>query len=339
MPSAPATCPLHLGRRPWLWVYLVTGCCSVLLAAHPARATVVERVVAVVGEQAILLSDLRARAKPFLLRVYRQFPPGAQRTAAVSQMYELVLERMVDEELLQRAANRSHVAVSREEIDQAITRVAAQNGLTVEQILAEARRSGMNEQQYRREIRRQVLDVKMMNLRMQGRLRITAEDLRAHYQKLVLEERRKLWFRAAWILLGVPRDAAAARIERQRERAERVAAQARSGADFAKLASRHSDDAATRQTGGLLGELKHGALPRTVDRALLALEVGEVSGPLRTQDGFVVVKLLERDTSSLPSFEEAVEELHQRVYMDKLDEARLHWMKALRRQTHVEIRL
>jgi parvulin-like peptidyl-prolyl isomerase len=72
---------------------------------------------------------------------------------------------------------------------------------------------------------------------------------------------------------------------------------------------------------------------------LLALEIGEVSGPLRSQDGFVVVKLLERDASNLPSFEQAVEELHQRVYMDKLDEARLYWMKSLRRQTHVEIRL
>ena len=53
----------------------------------------------------------------------------------------------------------------------------------------------------------------------------------------------------------------------------------------------------------------------------------------------MIVKLIERQESSLPSFSEATEELNQRVYMEKMNEARRHWLEGLRRTTHVEVRL
>src|SRR5512146_1240941 len=110
----------------------------VIAITPPARATVVERVVAVVGERAILLSDLQQRAKPFLGRVWNEVPPGAARAAAISQMHKMLLEHMVDEELEQRAANRAHIVVTAREVDDAIARVAEQNNLPVERVVAEA---------------------------------------------------------------------------------------------------------------------------------------------------------------------------------------------------------
>jgi peptidyl-prolyl cis-trans isomerase SurA len=310
-----------------------------LLAGGLAHGAVVERVVAVVGERAILLSDLRARARPFLLRVYRDVPPGAQRTAAISQMYELLLSRMVDDELEQLAANRAHIAVTSAEIDQAIERVAAQNGLTVAQIIAEAARGGMTKREYRREIRRQLLDAKLLNLRLTGRIRITPDDLRSHYQRLVKKERERLRFRAAWIVIKAGVGASRRRAKRARARAARVAAEAGRGADFGALARQHSDDSATRNRGGLLDPSSGTRLPQSVRRWLLAVNPGEVSTPIRTGDRFVIVKLIEREESSLPSFEESREELHQRVYMEKMNKARRHWLDSLRRRSHVEIRL
>ena len=238
---------------------LVLGAC--LLLASTASATVVERVVAVVGERAILLSDLRDRARPMLVKIQEEVPPGAQRAAAISQTYKQVLERMVDEELEQRAANRSHTVVSAQEVDEAIGRIAAQNNITVEQLVGEATRAGLSERQYRNEIRRQVLEAKLMNLRLQGRIRITEEDLRSSYRRLVVEERRKLPYRAAWIKMNIPaggRDSAA----KVRGQAEAIAEQARKGADFAALAKQYSDDASTRERGGLLRGLLRGRLVR-----------------------------------------------------------------------------
>ena len=312
---------------------------GVLLAATTAHAVVVERVVAVVGERAILLSDVKRRAKPFLLRIHQQAPGKAQRAAAISQVFRQVLDQMIDERLQQQAARRSQIVVTAEEVDAAIERIAAQNKIPVGDLISEAVKSGMDESEYRKEIRRQVLDAKLMNLRIQGRIRVTEEDMRAEYHSLVAAERQHLAFRAAWIKLRSPRRASPARLAARRELAERITRQARSGADFAALAREYSDDPATRETGGLLARTEPGQLPGALDRVLMALDVGEVAAPVRVGDELVIVKLVERDASELPSFEEAAAELENRVYLLKMDQARRRWLNQLRRQTHVEIRL
>ena len=56
--------------------------------ASTARATIVERIVAVVGDRPILLSELRLRARPYLLQIAQKAQPGPQRAAAESQLFK-----------------------------------------------------------------------------------------------------------------------------------------------------------------------------------------------------------------------------------------------------------
>lgn len=330
------------GRRGWLraafFGVLVLEVGVLLLAVRPAEAAVIERVVAIVGEDAILLSDVQLRARPYLTRVFQQLPAGAQRNAHISQLYKQLLEKMIDEKLQDDAATKARIVVTAAEVDSALGRIAAQNGLSVEVLIAEAVRAGMDEQEYRKEIRRQVLDAKLMNLR-NARIRITEEDVRAEYQRIVMEERSRLPFRAAWIVLDIPRSLSQKEQQAAIRDAERISLEARGGKDFATLARLHSDDDATKDMGGSLGQLTPGRLPVPVDKVLLGLSVGETSAPIRNGDQLVVVKLLERGESALPSYQEAQEELYNRVYMYKMDRARQRWLEGLRRRTHVEVRL
>jgi peptidyl-prolyl cis-trans isomerase SurA len=337
MPTWRTTRSSH-GLRPGLWVLLGLCALGALLPAT-AHGTVVERVVAVVGEKAILFSDLRERARPMLLRVHQEVPAGAQRAAAISQVYKLMLDSMIDEELELRAASRSKVVVTAREIDDALARIAAQNKLTVEQVIEEATRAGLTERQYRSELRRQVLEAKLLNLRLQGRIRVTDEDTRGAYRRIVLDERKKQRFRPAWITLPAPADASSDVIAKQRSLAESIQQRAAAGADFAALAREHSSDARTRDAGGLLAWMKPGQLPPAVDRAALSLSAGQVAGPIRLDDRFVVIQVVERDPSELPSYEDARSELAERVYMEKMNKARRQWLDSLRRRTHVDVRL
>jgi peptidyl-prolyl cis-trans isomerase SurA len=301
------------------------------LGSGAAHGTIVERVVAVVDNRPILLSDLREQAKPFLVAVHERVPAGAQRAAAISEVYKAVLDRMIDEELQRRAAAQLNISVSAEEVDRALTRHAQGNGITEERLLAEAARAGISERQYREQFRRQLLEYKLMEMRLAGRVRVSEDDMRAAYQRLAVAERRKLTFRAAQIVLRGS-DA------EQRALGEDIARQARSGTDFAELARRHSTDPGAR-SGGLLPTVRPGQLAEQLDRVALSLLPGEVSSPIRVGDQIVILKLLERGASSLPSYEEARAELRQRVYAEKLDTAKRHWLKSLRQRTHVEVRL
>lgn len=290
--------------------------------------------MATVGERAILLSDLRRRAEPFLLQVQQSVPSGAQRSAAISQVYKAVLQKIVDEELMEKAAAQAKVTVTPAEVDEALKRVAQQNNIPLEKVLAEAERAGMPEAKYREELRRQLLEAKLLNVRLQGRIRITDEDLRAAYQKLEIEERGQLGVRVAVIVIhGATHGTSEAR-----QLANAAVARARRE-DFASVARALSEDAGTRGTGGALAKTQPGALPPEFARAASTLAVGQVSAPFRSGGDFVILKVLERDASNLPDFESAKRELGERVYMDKMAQAKRGWLDNLRRQQHVDVRL
>ncbi|NRA33500.1 MAG: peptidylprolyl isomerase [Polyangiaceae bacterium] len=305
---------------------------SIVLLSLTAQATVVERVVAVIGQRAVLLSELRTRAKPFLSRIHREVPPGAPRTAAVSQLYSSLLDRMIDEELQHRTANKARLGVTAQEVDDALKRVAKQNKLTVKQLLDEARSTGLSPRDYRKELHQQLLEAKLINLRVQGRIRVSEADLHASYRAMVLDERRRLPFRIAMISLD-PKAAGAKKL------AASIAKQAQDGSDFATLARRHSDDKSTRSAGGLLPKMAPGKFAPSIDKLISQLEVGETSAPISTGPKLVVIQLIEREASQLPAYEASKREIHQRVYMNKMEKARRQWLDGLRKRTHVDIRL
>jgi peptidyl-prolyl cis-trans isomerase SurA len=305
-----------------------------LALAPAAHATIVERIVATVGERAILLSDLKRRAEPFMLQVQQTVPAGAQRNAAISQVYKAVLQKIVDEELLEKAAAQAKVTITPAEIDEGLKRVAAQNKLTVEQVVSEAERAGLKESEYREELRRQLLEAKLLMVRLQGRIRITEEDVRSAYRKLEIEERGQLGVQLAWIVIrGANHSAAEAR-----KLADSAAARARSG-DFASVARAMSEDSATSAGGGAMPKTRPDRLPPELARSSVTLAVGQVSQAFRSGGDFVIIKVLARDASSLPDYESAKMELGERVRMDKMAQARRNWLDNLRRQHHVEVRL
>jgi peptidyl-prolyl cis-trans isomerase SurA len=297
-----------------------------------ASATIVERVVAVVGEHPILLSELKRRATPFM----KTMPGGAQSAQAQSRLYSDMLGRMIDEELVQRSASTAQLKVSDAEVESAIERVAKGNNVSVGQLLTEVERSGVPPTDYRRELRTQLLDAKVMNLRLQGRVRLTEDDVKAEYTKLVLDERRELPVRLAVIRLPLP---SSGQGSAARALATRLSAEARDGADFGELSQKNSVDSETRDARGELAPVKPSQLPKEIGQLVLALSPGQVSAPVESGGQLVIVKVLERTSSSLPAYESVLPQLEQRVQLQKMEVARRAWLDSLRKTTHIEIRL
>ncbi len=308
------------------------GCASLLGAlcwVGPASGTIVERVVATVGDRPILLSDVRQRTVPF----HKTLPPNpTERAAALSALFSQMLEKMVEEELIARAAVKAQIQVTREEVDAALERVAKGNNVELEALFAEVEASGISRAQYRNEIRRQLTDAKVVNLRLQGRMRVSEEEVRREYDVLVEQERKQLTMRAAVIRI---KDTGAASAELARS----VVEQARAGASFGELCERYCTDANLLATDGLLPSGPPSDLPKELARAATLLDVGQVSAAVKTGDDWAILTIVERDPSTLPPFEQAVDQLTQRVQLKKLETARTDWLKTLRKQHHVRMRL
>ncbi len=328
--------PHALGRTGRKALLFVLGLCAMPLALSTTRrveAAIVERVVAIVGEDAILLSDLKERSLPYLLRIYAQIPEGPARAANVSQLYRMVLSTMVDEELESDAARAAGVEITDEQVDAAIEQTAAQNGISVNEILVEAKRSGLSIKNYRDELRRQLVQRSMIELRLRGRINVTESDLQKAYRQLALDERLQQPQRT--LALFLPTGDTPAEQEKYRNLAQEISAQARQGEDFRSLIETHS----TSSRSGLRPEAPPFQEPKEIQRATLILEVGETSPPIRYKGQWLILQVIERPPSELPPYNEARAEVHERVYMEKIGAARKHWLEGLRRRTHVELRL
>jgi peptidyl-prolyl cis-trans isomerase SurA len=319
-------------------------------AARPARASVVERVVAVIGDRPILLSELRSRAKPFLFEIAKKMPPGPQQAAAESQIFKELLEKMIDDELEGQAADKAKVTVTADEVDAALKNIAGAQSLTVADLVRNAQRSGLSEQDYRDELRRQLLEGKMLQLRVKGRIRITEEDVKAMYERTLRDERKRREYHPLWIVLRVFPGSSPDAIAQRQALAELIVRRARGGDDFGAMAKQYSDDSATRNLGGDLGVRapqgapqaaagKRPTLAPELDAAVMALEQGQVTDPIRIADAIVVVQLAERQGSKYTTYEAAKNEMLQRLQTEILEKAKRKWLEELKGHTHLDVRL
>jgi peptidyl-prolyl cis-trans isomerase SurA len=321
---------------------------AVLSVAPPARAVIVEKVVAVVGEKAILLTDLRRRARPALTLLYAQIPQGPERAAAESKVLSQIVEKMVEEELASVAATKGSLQVTSEEVDKALRAIARAANMTLSQLFEDVQRgTGMTEVEYRDEIRRQVLEGKLLGRYVQNQ-RIADKELEEMFERVQKAERVVLLYNPAWIVLAVGEDPEPELLEKRMAEANEMVAHIRAGADFAEVAAEKSEDNATREAGGDLGiravngspkAQKYKTLQRNLEQAAMALEQGEVTDPFRFKGAIVILTVKSRQTSRYTSLDAVRNEMVERVRQEKLQKIRSQWLKELRGRTHVEVRI
>lgn len=314
----------------------VSLCAAAWSRPSPARAEIVERVVAIVNEQAIFQSDIEQQVRRFASQLDRA-PSADVREQALARLRREVLDHLVEEILVQQAASRMEVSVSSADVERAINNVIRQSGLSSARFWQVVRQQGYTVREYRNDVRRQLLRLKVLNVRVRGRVNITPEDVRDFYNRSVREARAADTFHAAHVLLRLPAGAGAAEVARVRARARALAAEIRGGRPFADVARESSQDAATRERGGDLGELRRGQLPRAIDDAMLSLDVGEVSAPVRSEHGFHVLTVTQREQTDVQPFADVRQQIYRQMLEREMVRQERLWLGELRRAAHIEI--
>jgi peptidyl-prolyl cis-trans isomerase D len=140
---------------------------------------------------------------------------------------------------------------------------------------------------------------------------LSDQDLRAAYEKqrgrLEVAEKRH----ARHILITGKDDAAAL------AQAQQVLEQAKAGKDFGALASQYSQDPGSAKNGGDLGWADRNSFVKPFADALFSMKVGEISGPVKTQFGYHIIRLDEIQAGKTKTFEEARPELEAQLRRDR----------------------
>jgi peptidyl-prolyl cis-trans isomerase SurA len=295
---------------------VITACVLVLVAgsAGSAGADVIERVVATVDNEAIFLSDLRKRAVPFLPQV-AEARTETERMSRLKELYEELLNVLVDEQLIRQLASGSGIRVTDADLDSAIENLRLQNNMTEEQFKEALDAQGFTDAQYRHDLRRQLLRLKVMNERVRSRVNVTEEEVRARYEQRARGEGSELRFQVSHVVLPVAEGASAIQVAAKRQEAVTLRA---------SLTPENFGARAAGLGGGDLGWLSQGDLPEELEGELLRLNAGEISAPVRGSSGFHIFYLQDRQVGAgFPSYDE----MKQELYREMLDAAMLRQEK------------
>ena len=110
-----------------------------------------------------------------------------------------------------------------------------------------------------------------------------------------------------------------AEVEEIRQKAEDVLKQARKGAKFDELAKRYSEDPGTKDKGGDLGFITQGQTVPEFEKTAFTLPKGSISDLVKTQYGFHIIKVLDKETAHTKPFEEVKESIKAPLLLSKAD--------------------
>lgn len=279
-----------------------------------AHADVVERVVATVNNEAIFLSDLRSRAVPFLPQV-ADAGTETERMARLKELYQELLTFLIDEKLLRQLAAETGIRVTEADIDNAIENLRLQNNLTEEQFQQALDAQGFSMSQYRRDLKRQLLRLKVMNERVRSRVNVTEEAVRARYEQKARETGNEVKIQLSHIMIPVGDDASAIEVAAIRQRADQIRDE---------VTPNNFDAKAEELGGGDLGWISPTDLPADLGQAVGTLLGGEISQPVRGNTGFHIFYAKDRQVGSdFPSYDE----MKQELYREMLDAAMIRQEK------------
>ncbi len=318
-----------------------------LLAADPAHGkdtwspkegVVVDRIVALVGKEPITLYELNRATGPYVQRL-RASGENVTNVHAEKVRRE-ILQSLVDERLMLEEARRMKLDVNPAEVDKEIEGLKAKRGwddLKLASVLAQAGFPSVAE--YRKHRQRQRLIDQVLNFRVRGRVRIDEESV----SKAIKDELAKggiLERRAAHILIRADEFVTPEKVAEIKAKLTSISAQiANQSVSFEDAARLHSEDPAGR-AGGDTGWFSKGEFAPSFERAIDTLEVGEVSGVVRTEFGFHLIKLIEarRQAISVQKRQEISAKIRTRMLQE--ESARLYeeWLESLRRDAFIEIR-
>jgi peptidyl-prolyl cis-trans isomerase SurA len=281
-------------------------------SAAPPRVIAIDRVIAVVNDEAITQYELDDARRIVVQQLKQQ---NVQQPAS-DVLDKQVLERLITERALLQHAKDSGIKVDDTQVERAIQRIAEDNKLTLDGLRQALAKDGVPYARYREDVRSEIIVQRLREREIDARITVSDAEVENYLATIKAQSGGEAEYRLAHILVVVPEQASAEQIEAKRRRAEEALKNVRDGADFGQVAAGFSD-ASDALSGGNLGWRPGGRLPTVFAETVRGMKAGDVSPVLRSAAGFHIVKLIERRSHNEPA---VVDQTHVRHILIRVNE-------------------
>jgi parvulin-like peptidyl-prolyl isomerase len=304
-------------------------------APKQVQRVVLDRVVAVVNDEIVLMSELRRTTDrhPMLREALSNLPPtatDAQVEAAAAEIEAKVLDELIHMILVRAEAKRFDINVSDEDVDRALPNVAGQYGITVEELRKQVEQSEEYESwgEYKDELRDQLLQLQVS--RALANWSVSEAQVREHYRKMTKDESAKVEVEQ---LSFIPKTAEKADRDRAYSAAQAASRRLRGGETAAAIAE------GMGQSGDVARTIGRGDVAPALEEAVFAAQKGAIVGPIASGQGYVVFRVVDHVASAALSYEEAKERIRDQLENEAFFKAEQDLRNQLRAKAHVDVRL
>ena len=288
-------------------------------AAKSRQPVLLDRIVAVVNDEAITARELDERARFALKQLAQQGTTPPPKPVVERQ----ILDRLIGDRVQLQFAKETGLRVDDAELERAIQRIAEQNKITVQALRDTLEKDGVPYAKFREDIRNEIIMSRLREREVDNKIVITESEIDALLAASVNAEMRSDEVNLSHILVVVPENASPEQVQSRRARAEEALAQLNKGADFRQVAAAFSEAPDALQ-GGLMGWRAGERLPTLFYDALKSMKPGQLSEVLRSGNGFHILKLNERRGGTSAVAEKAgpttVQQTHVRHILLKTNE-------------------
>ena len=301
-----------------------------LAASAPARAAVVEEIVAKVNNRVITASEYAERQKALFAQIMQEHQ-GADQEAELKDAQDSLLANVITEALLlERAANIFDMDRIRGSLVDDFRK--QQNILSDTELDAALKDQGMTRKELEDHLIRLAVPNEIINYDVKRKISVSETEIKAWYdahQAQFMTQETVTLREIVFLYTPDERDATLAN-------ARSVAEQARGGADFKDLVLKHSE-AGTRETEGMLGPIPVADLQQDLAKAARGLQPGMVSDPIDTGRSFHVIRLEARVPAGMKTITDVHDDVRNAVRDEKFRPRFDNYLKRLWKENHIEV--
>lgn len=295
----------------------------------------VDRIVAVVNDEIILLSELAVFSAPFEERAAAEATDPVGRALARREVRQKVLDEMVGDRLVASEAQMLGLTVNEREVDTEIARIKRENNIDDVALKKQLAAQGMDEKMLRDQLRRLRMRQKVTEVRVQPRVAVSDGEVRRYYDDNFKNDDK---VRVRMLSKKIPQAASNAEVAKITVKLRALRERVLAGEDFGELAKTETEGS-NPGGGGDIGWFARGDVAEEIEEAGFALEKGQTSEPFIFGGAIHLLQSTDREARPPKPYAE-VQERIRNVLLGRAGEKEYQrWVNELRQKAFIELRL
>jgi len=314
---------IRVGKINWIVFSLIiisfSFCWSV-------SADVIDRIVAIVDNDIVTLVQLNKESAPYMKNIESSGYPDEKKKEMIQAINKKILTALIDQSLTRQEAEKYQINVSDTEINNAVENVKKAKSLSQEELEKALGQEGLALTEYRENVKRQILQAKLINYSVKSKVIITESDIKKRYESNAEKYSGKKKYHLRNILMD--NEDEIKEIKKELDKSKK----------FIPLAKKYSI-ASNASDGGDLGTFDIDNFSESIKNSISKLSKGDYTNVISTAQGFQIFYIEDIVLEGAKTLEQAYDEIHEILYREQVDKKFETWLESLKKKAHIKIML